>query len=291
MIKLLLDSPVRGGFKIYLQGGRAVYRIGEFSKMTKTTVKALRYYDETGLLKPEAIDDFTGYRFYTTKQLLELHKIKALRQTGLSIEEIKLVMSGKNEPFILEKRKMEIKDQLSDLNTQLSQLEFILQNKEDYFMNYVAAVKDLPECIVYSQKMTVPDYDAYFQLIPAIGEKVMTKYPKLKCAKPEYCFICYPDGEYKEKNFHVEFCEAVETMEEDFEDIVFKKIDSVQAVSVMHKGPYSEFAQAYAFAFDWIEKNGYAVADSPRENYIDGIWNKEDESEWLTELQVPIIKK
>lgn len=80
-------------------------------------------------------------------------------------------------------------------------------------------------------------------------------------------------------------------MEEDFDDITFKKIDSVLAVSVMHKGPYSELSKAYAFVFDWIDKNQYTVADYPRENYIDGIWNKEDPKEWLTELQIPIIKK
>lgn len=268
-----------------------MYRIGEFSKMGKITVKALHYYDEIGLLKPEEVDEFTGYRFYTTKQLFELHKIHSLRQLGLSIDEIMQIMSGANETFILEKRKKEMKDQMSELDAQLSRLEFILQNQEVYMMNYVAAMKELPECIVYSKKMKVPNYDAYFQLIPEIGEKVTAKYPNLKCVKPEYCFISYPDGEYKEKNFNVEFCEAVESMEEDFDNIVFKKIDSVQAVSVLHKGPYSEFSQAYAYAFDWIEKNGYAVADSPRENYIDGIWNKEDQSEWLTELQVPIIKK
>ena len=39
-------------------------------------------------------------------------------------------------------------------------------------MNYQATIKELPECIVYSKKMTIPNYNAYFQLIPAIGEKV-----------------------------------------------------------------------------------------------------------------------
>ncbi|SCP99491.1 MerR family transcriptional regulator [Anaerobium acetethylicum] len=71
-----------------------MYRIGEFSKMSKTTVKALRYYDEIGLLKPEKVDELTGYRFYTTRQLMELHRIHSLRQIGLSIEEIKLIVSG-----------------------------------------------------------------------------------------------------------------------------------------------------------------------------------------------------
>ncbi|WP_243176844.1 GyrI-like domain-containing protein [Clostridium gasigenes] len=59
----------------------------------------------------------------------------------------------------------------------------------------------------------------------------------------------------------------------------------------MHKGSYAVLANAYAFAFKWIEDNGYILGDSPRENYIDGIWNKESEDEWLTELQIPVIRK
>ena len=39
-----------------------------------------------------------------------------------------------------------------------------------------------------------------------------------------------------------------------------------------------------------IEENEYTAADNPRESYIDGIWNKESEDEWLTEIQVPIVR-
>ena len=67
-----------------------------------------------------------------------------------------------------------------------------------------------------------------------------------------------------------------------------KEIPSVEAVSVMHKGPYKELPKAYAYAYSWIEDNGYISSDNPRENYIDGIWNKESEEEWLTEIQIPI---
>lgn len=108
---------------------------------------------------------------------------------------------------------------------------------------------------------------------------------------PEYCFIIYHDGEYKEKDIDVEYCEAVDRMGVDTDDIKFKKIESVTAVSVMHKGPYSGLGKAYAYIFKWIEDNGYTVIDNPRESYIDGIWNKESEEDWLTELQVPIMKK
>lgn len=59
----------------------------------------------------------------------------------------------------------------------------------------------------------------------------------------------------------------------------------------MHKGPYADLPQAYAFVLDWVEKNGYRIVESPRESYIDGIWNQSEEADWLTEVQVPIEKK
>ncbi|MBU3075405.1 MerR family transcriptional regulator [Clostridium estertheticum] len=269
-----------------------MFRIGEFSKLTKTTVKALRYYDEIDLLKPEFVDEETNYRVYTTKQLVKLHKIQSFRQIGLSIDEIKLIISGHSIKLILEKRKSEIEDTIAQSNAQLSRIEFILQGKEDeLIMNYQAILKELPECIVYSKRLTVSSYDSYFELIPAIEEEIVAANPELKCTVPEYCFIKYLDNEYKVKDINIEFCEAVEKMGKETGDIKFRKIESVSAVSVMHKGGYARLAKAYAFAFKWSEDNGYVIVDSPRENYIDGIWNKENEDEWLTELQIPLIKK
>jgi len=49
--------------------------------------------------------------------------------------------------------------------------------------------------------------------------------------------------------------------------------------------------QVYTFALKWIEDNGYTEADNPRESHIDGIWNKDKEEDWLTELQIPLVKK
>jgi effector-binding domain-containing protein len=163
--------------------------------------------------------------------------------------------------------------------------------KEEKEMNYNAVLKELPECIVFSKRMTIPNYSSYFKLIPAIGAEVQKANPNLKCAVPEYCFVVYHDGEYKEKDIDVEYCQAVTEFGKEVGDIKFKKLPSVMAVTVMHKGPYRDLRKAYAFIFKWIEDNGYTINGKPRESYIDGIWNKEDEKDWLTEVQVPVVKK
>ena len=266
-----------------------MFRIGEFSKMSKTTVKTLRYYDEVGLLEPEETDKFTGYRMYTTEQLVTLHKIQQYRQIGLSVNEVAAILSGADSTAILQKRKTELITEIDDGKSQLSRIEFILNGEKT--MTYSATIKEIPECIVYSKKLTIPNSNAYFNVIPAIGEEVTAKYPEMKCATPEYCFVVYLDGEYREMDINIEFCEAIDKIYPDFGDFKFKTMPPVTVVSVMHKGAYTELPKAYAFTFEWIEENEYSIADNGRENYIDGIWNKESDAEWLTEIQVPIVKK
>ena len=68
------------------------------------------------------------------------------------------------------------------------------------------------------------------------------------------------------------------------------KIDSVLAVCIYHKGEYNTLREAYAVLMKYISDNGYEIIDNPRERYIDGIWNKENESDYLTEIQIPIKK-
>ena len=65
-----------------------MYKIGGFSKISKTTVKTLRYYEKEGLLKSIFIGPYTNYRYYESSQLLDVSKIISLRQAGLSIKDI-----------------------------------------------------------------------------------------------------------------------------------------------------------------------------------------------------------
>ena len=56
-----------------------MFKIGEFSKLSRISIRMLRHYDEIGLLVPEHIDPWTGYRRYAAAQLLTASRITALR--------------------------------------------------------------------------------------------------------------------------------------------------------------------------------------------------------------------
>lgn len=53
----------------------------------------------------------------------------------------------------------------------------------------------------------------------------------------------------------------------------------------------STLPEAYGIIMKYIEENNLEIIESPRERYIDDIWNKEKPKDWLTEIQIPIKNK
>lgn len=64
------------------------FKIGEFSKLNRVTVKTLRHYEEIGLLVPSQVDKWTGYRYYDVCQLGRMNTIRDLKELGFTLEEI-----------------------------------------------------------------------------------------------------------------------------------------------------------------------------------------------------------
>lgn len=267
-----------------------MYRIGQFSQLAKVTVKALRYYDEVGLLKPAYVDQWTGYRSYGTEQLLPLQRIVALRQAGLTIEEISAILSGQDGAAVLERRHRELKWELAEAKGRLDRLESIL-HQEDFLMNYQATIRTIPGCTVFYKDGVVPTYAQLTDFILQAGAECIAANPGLKCAEPDYSFVTYEADSFQEKDISLCYAQAVVSKGVETDAIKFKELESVEAVCVYHKGDWAKLGEAYAFAMNWLKENGYELAQPPRERYIDGCWNKECVADYLTELQFPVKKK
>lgn len=267
-----------------------MYQIGMFSKMNQTTIKTLHHYDEIGLLKPARIDKETGYRYYDLGQSYTLHRIYSLKQMGFQLDEIKKIIGGTSKKSLLQEKKLKLLAEIAEKTKSLAQVEFYLMEKEEDFSEYEILIKELPEVTVVSNRKIIDSHQRLFQVMPEMGAKM--EQLGCVCAKPEYCFSIYHDGEYRETAIDVEICEAVTEIKTDALGLTFKTIPQVQqAACLFHKGSYQQFPKAYYALVKWMEANGYEPADFPRESYLDGIWNKENENEWLTEIQFPIRKK
>lgn len=260
-------------------------KISEFSKLAHLTVKALRFYEKEGLLSPASVDEWSRYRLYETSQLETAAKIKSFRQLGLSIEEIKAIFSGGDVKAILTEKEKSLLSEMQTIGSRLSIIHSILEDKE---MKYQVTEKSIPETIVYTAETTLRNYSDSMQWIPSVGAACLALNPGLKCAEPPYEFMEYLDGEYRETDIRVRHSEAVTAFGREDETIRFKTLPAARVLGIYHKGPYSNIGEAYAFLMKYAEQNGYQTAGPARECYIDGIWNKESEEDWLTEIQLPI---
>lgn len=264
-----------------------MYKIGQFSSLAKTTIKTLRYYEKEKQLIPDFIDD-NGYRYYSTTQLTEFAKIISLKQVGLSIQEIKQIKDGNDITAILLKRKLSIENLLKEQRNQLLKINYLL--KEDN-MEYEVIVKTLPDYTVYYMEGVIEDFSKLPGFILGTADECTKANPNIECVEPGYCYVNYLDGEYKEKNIKVRYSQAVKEAGIETGVIKFEKLTPVEAVCIYHKGSYDGLRNAYSFIMKYIENNGFEVLDNPRECYIDGMWNKDSEEDWLTEIQVPIKRK
>lgn len=177
-----------------------MFSIGMFSKINKVTTKTLRYYEDIGLLKPEYVDEGTKYRYYTTNQMIKLHKIITLKQVGLSLNEIKEVIGDSTKvEEVLKAKELEILDLIRKEENKLLKLRNYLSDLkgEDEMKNII--IKSLPEVKVASMRTVMKSYDALFHLCPNIMAKEMMRLGCV-CASPSYCFNIYHDGEYKESD-------------------------------------------------------------------------------------------
>ena len=270
---------------------RTKLKIGEFSQMMQVTVKTLRYYEQKGLLIPNEVDEWTGYRYYTIEQMQKLNNIRNLQQLGFSLDEIKGLYEEETHYPSLRQLNAKIKE-----TNQLLQTLIERRTKLLHWRNSIKEIKtmdkfsiqSLPEIIVASHREVIPSYEA-------IGEMCCNKIgPEMqrlgcKCPPPGYCFTIEHNDEYSPTNIDIEYCEQVEEMGEDSAIIQFKRLAEVpKAVCMKHYGPYDKFYESYTELFKYLEENGYKVACRPRCSYIDGIWNQEDPNLWLSIIQIPV---
>src|ERR1035437_3619981 len=122
-----------------------MYRIGQFSNMTKVTVKALRFYEEERLLEPAFIDSVNGYRYYSSDQLPRVFRIVALRQCGFPIPEIRQILAGRDITTLFVKRRHELEQDALDTSRQLASINHYIESLgKERCMKYEIVMKDLP---------------------------------------------------------------------------------------------------------------------------------------------------
>jgi len=270
-----------------------VYRIGEFSKICRVPVSALRYYSDLGLLPPVSVDPDSGYRFYEAAQLPRLNRILALKDLGLSLDEIALILndelSAEELRGMLRLKQAEMSQAVAEQQAQLARVEHRLRliESEGNMPQYEIVVRELAPQHVLSLREIAPNpghvgtliADGYAALMPA---GIMPAGP---------CFSLYHDPEFKPENIDVEVAypvaPEVTTAPQTPGGRSFgaRVVPGGKTAVTLHQGPYETIDQAYAAIGEWIESNGMKMAGVPGEAYLTA---PDDPAGPLTEIRVPV---
>lgn len=270
-----------------------MFKIGDFSRLAKVSVRMLRYYDELGLLKPAEVDRFTGYRFYTTSQISHLNKIIKLRDMGFNISEIAAVLNEVDASAMisrLQSKKRQIEEVISCDMKKIQDIDQLIASfgKEIVNMSYDITIKNVPSYKVVSLRGVIPAYDREGELWGRLGEFMGRN--RINCSGPS--FAMYHDGEYKESDVDVEVAACIEMLQENREGFTFREVEAVSNMaSLMVPGSFRNIDPAFKSLAEWLENNGYEMAGITRQVCHRGPWNEDKEENFLTEIQIPVNKK
>ncbi len=278
-----------------------MFRIGEFSRITRVTVDTLRYYDALGLLKPANVDPFTGYRYYSARQLDSLNRILALKEVGFSLEEIARILQ---EKLTNEELRGMLKAQLvrAEQEAQTAQLrrERILArlntlDLEDKMPDYEVTLKPVDALTVVAIRETVPSLEQmpqrYSEIFDAIERWVRANNLSLGPSMSIY----YNEGFVRENidtecSFIISDANAA-TRVSPVAPIQIKQFEPVplMASTVATDGFYKKpggLLPAYNALAQWIEDNGYQIAGPPRELF----YGSAEKGDLTAEVQFPVEK-
>jgi len=272
---------------------RTKLKIGEFSKLMQVTVKTLRLYEQKGLLMPDEVDVWTGYRYYRFSQMQRLSTIRLLQGMGFSLAEIKEIIDTDSFVPPLEQLEQKISDceqQLHILQGRLQLLLALRDSRKKIITMEKFTIQTLPSIIVASHREVIKNWQAIGQMCTDVIAPEMHRL-SCRCPMPGYCFTVEHNKEYKPTDIDIEYCEQVEVMGQDSAIIQFKRLPEVPtALCMAHHGPYDRFYESYTELFRYIEEQGYRVVGQHRTVYVDGVWNQKDPDKWLSIIQVPVAK-
>jgi DNA-binding transcriptional MerR regulator len=266
--------------------------IGDFSRMTLLSVKALRHYHEIGLLEPVAVDPDSGYRIYDADQVPTAQVIRRLKDLGMALDDVKRVLQapdveGRNRAIVEHLQRME-KD-LEQTKDNVASLRRLLEGPAALDARVELRSVGPANAIAIRERVTVDSLDVWW--VEAFGELHETaERSRLKRSGPDGAL--YP-GEW---------------FEEEVGDVVAfvpvargpapgrtgpaqpYTVPAAELAVLLHSGPLRDLDQTYAALGRFVLERAIGLDGPMREYYLVTAFDTEDEADLRTEVAWPIFQ-
>jgi DNA-binding transcriptional MerR regulator len=183
-------------------------KIGDFSRLTQVPIKTIRYYDEIGLLSPESVDRFTGYRYYTAQQMGRLNRILFFKELGLSLKEIRSLLD-EDLPTDALRRMLDdcqnnLAQEIAQARTRLSIVEARLTQiaEEGCLDPHGVVFKEIPAMRVLAFRDRIPDQPGIQPFFLKVADGLMES--GITAVGP--WLALYHHGEFRHEDLDLEAC-------------------------------------------------------------------------------------
>jgi DNA-binding transcriptional MerR regulator/effector-binding domain-containing protein len=274
-----------------------MFRIGEFAQIAQVSGRQLRFYDQIGLLRPGRIDPQTGYRYYSMRQLPRLNSILALKELGLSLEQIAPLLENEISPAelraMLTMKRAQVEQSLREEETRLRHIESRIAqiDRQGGIADYDVIVKDVPSqpylsvhCAFENMEEAVRTVrsvaeDAGRLIRPALRDKlIVVAHNSDDCGaldidigfsltRPSNASIRLSCG----RVLGASELPAVDTM-----------------ATIVRTGTNSASHHSFSAIGTWIEANGFEIAGPCREVFLEPVTGPVGLEGALVEIQFPV---
>jgi DNA-binding transcriptional MerR regulator len=261
--------------------------IGDFSRMTHLSVKALRHYHDLGLLMPAEIDPASGYRFYEPSQVPVALVIRRFRDLGMPLEEIRQMLQApdagaRNEVIVAHMQRME--SQLAATQAAVASLRSLLEGPPEPAAvehRSVSAVRAL----AIRELVAKPDLDAWWD--GAFGElNAAVAAAAVPPAGPRGAL--YPAEYFQLDAGEITAYIPVAREVRPGGRAAMLDIPAAELAVAVHKGAVADLDRTYGALGTYVARREIGAGGPIREHYLVTAFDTDDESRHLTEVGWPV---
>ena len=265
-----------------------MYTISQFSKLCGLTVKALRYYDTEGMLKPSFRKAENQYRYYSDEDLKTAQMIQYLRSLEFSIMEIKDILNnsrGEDLSYILQEKISRMEANIQKERELIQRMrEHSFAQGEEYVENtYAINTATVAGQLIASIRFTgrYQDLDTHIPLL----------YKAVKGNANGKHFNLYHDEECKEAA-DIELCIPVKK-EIHHPSLTCRYLEELHALHTTHHGGYDTLWIAYKALFAYANDQGIRILTPSREDYVKGpgMLFRGNPDAYVTEIYLPFVRE
>lgn len=274
-----------------------MFRIGEFAQIAQVSARQLRHYDQLGLLRPDHADQQSGYRYYGIRQLPRLNRILALKELGLSLEQIRPLLEGQISSAelrgMLAMKRAQVEQSLQAEEARLRHIESRIAeiDRRGRIEDYDVIVKSVAASPVLSLRQTFENMAQVVPLICAIAEEGARHIrPALR---DKLVVVARNDVEDEKLDLEIGFTLARPSNASlrllDGSLLLASELPAVPAMAtIVRSGTTAASHSSFAAIGTWIEANRYEIAGPCREVFLEPVTGEAGFEKALVEIQFPI---